>query len=90
RIQGAKLVREVAQNTASPVYIGSTQEALSGLSGGSRGKFYRVQVIQAPKPGPGARIRKSNQEYLVPYEQLSGKLQQINARGGKVTSVAPA
>ncbi|MDY6782013.1 MAG: phycobilisome linker polypeptide [Cyanobacteriota bacterium] len=90
RVKGAKLVREVAQNSASPVYIGSTQEAISGVSGGGRGKFYRVRVIQAPQVGRGSRIRVSNMEYLVPYEQLSKKLQQINARGGKVTSVTLA
>jgi phycocyanin-associated rod linker protein len=93
RAQGtktAKLAREVSQNTASPVYIGSTKEALSGISGGSRGHFYRVRVTQAPKVGRMARIRQSNQEYLVPYEQLSDRLQQINRQGGKITSIVEA
>ncbi|MBD2576146.1 phycobilisome linker polypeptide [Oscillatoria sp. FACHB-1406] len=89
-VQAGRLTREVAQNTASRVFIGSTQEALAGVSGGSRGKFYRVRAIQAPKPGRMAKIRRSNLEYLVPYEQLSSKLQEINARGGKVLGVSPA
>jgi phycocyanin-associated rod linker protein len=37
-----------------------------------------------------ARIRRSSSEYLIPYEQLSWKLQQINNQGWTVTSVTPA
>lgn len=88
--QKAKLDREVAQNTASPVRIGSTSEVLAGISGGNRGHLYRVCAIQAPRAGRMARIRQSNTEYLVAYEQLSGKLQQINSQGGRVTSVTLA
>lgn len=83
----SKLVREVAQNSATPVYIGETGEALSGVSGGDRGKFYRVRVIQGAKAGRVTRVRRSNQEYLVPYEQLSNKLQEINRQGGQVASI---
>jgi phycocyanin-associated rod linker protein len=36
------------------------------------------------------RIRRSQTEYYVPYEQLSQKLQQINKMGGKVTDIIPA
>ena len=86
----SRLVREVAQNSASPVYIGETGEALSGLSGGDRGKFYRVRVIQGAKPGRTTRVRRSNQEYLIPYEQLSNKLQEINRQGGQVASITLA
>jgi phycocyanin-associated rod linker protein len=86
----AKLSREVIQNTASPVYIGSTGNAISGTSGGNRSQFYRLRVIQAPPKGRTPQIRLSNLEYLVPYEQLSWKLQQINRQGGKVTSITPA
>lgn len=86
----AKLSREVIQNTASPVYIGSTGNAIPGTSGGNRSQFYRLKVIQAPPKGRTPQIRQSNLEYLVPYEQLSWKLQQINRQGGKVTSIIPA
>ncbi|HBE21309.1 MAG TPA: hypothetical protein DEG17_04585 [Cyanobacteria bacterium UBA11149] len=61
-----------------------------GTTGGSRDQVYRVQVIQAPKVGSMGRIRKSNMEYLVPFEQLSRKLQQINLMGGQVTSITAA
>lgn len=83
----AKLAREVAQNTASPVYIGSTGEALIGIAGGTRAQVYRVQVeLGSPRSGK-ARVRQSRTEYLVSFEQLSGKLQQINRQGGRVTGV---
>ncbi|AFY77542.1 MAG: phycobilisome linker polypeptide [Hydrococcus sp. C42_A2020_068] len=85
-----RLNREVIQNTSSPIYIGSTGTVLAGTSGGSRGRFYRVRVTQAPKIGRMARIRRSNMEYLIPYEQLSERLRQINRQGGQVTSITPA
>lgn len=88
--QKAQLARELAQNTATPVYIGSTAQSLSGLSGGERGKFYRIRVIEGAKAGRRTRVRLSNKEYLVPYEQLSNKLQEINRQGGQVTSITPA
>lgn len=86
----AKLTREIARNSASPVYIASTGEVLTGLSGGSRGQLYRLRVIQGATVRQQARVRLSSNEYLVPYEQLSPKLQQINRQGGKVTSITLA
>ncbi|MBR8832020.1 MAG: Phycobilisome 32.1 kDa linker polypeptide, phycocyanin-associated, rod 2 [Chroococcopsis gigantea SAG 12.99] len=88
-LKGARLVREVAQNSASPVYIAETSEALAGISGGERGKFYRVRVIQGAK-NQSTRVRRSVSEYLVPYEQLSSRLQQINRQGGQVISLVSA
>lgn len=61
-----------------------------GTTGGSRGQVYRVEVIQAPRVGSMAKIRKSNMAYLVPFEHLSRKLQQINQMGGQVTSITAA
>ena len=93
RAQGmgtAKLTWELAQNGASPVYSSSSQEVLSGVSGGSRDQFYRLRVIQGGQIGQLARVRRSSMEYLVPYEQLSGKLQQINRQGGQITSITLA
>lgn len=88
--KAGKLTREIAQNTASPVYIGSTQEVLVGTSGGSRQKLYRVRVIQGAPAGRGTQVRQSKMEYLIPYEQLSGRLQQISRQGGKVTNITLA
>jgi phycocyanin-associated rod linker protein len=86
----ARLTTELARNSASPVFITTTGEALAGVSGGDRGMFYRLRVVQAAPVGAMTRVRRSSQEYLVPYEQLSQKLQQINRQGGKVTQILPA
>ncbi|MGB5771365.1 MAG: phycobilisome linker polypeptide, partial [Crocosphaera sp.] len=40
--------------------------------------------------GRGTQVRRSCREYLIPYEQLSNKLQQINRQGGKVTKITIA
>jgi phycocyanin-associated rod linker protein len=85
----SRLVSEVAKNSASPVGDFGTGQAIVGTSGGGREKFYRVRVVQAATPG-NARVRRSSTEYLVPYEQLSNKLQQVNRMGGRVTNVDPA
>ncbi len=86
----SKLVREIAWNTASAIHADQNGAAIPGTTGGSRGQLYRVEVIQGPKTGPMARIRRSQMEYLVSYEQLSRKLQQINLMGGKVTKIVAA
>lgn len=93
RVSGAsqaKLTRELAQNGASPVYIGEVGSSLTGTSGGGRDQFYRICVVQGAGIGREARIRRSSTEYLVPYEQLSPKLQQINRQGGRISRIEPA
>lgn len=82
----ARLVQEVAKNSASPVSNASTGPAIVGTSGGGREQLYRVRVNQAAVPGR-PQVRRTRTEFLVPYEQLSRKLQQINRVGGRVTSV---
>lgn len=55
----------------------------------SQSRMYRIEVTgfslqRYPK------VRRSNQEFVVPYEQLYSTLQQIKKRGGKVASVTLA
>lgn len=88
RSQGSersKLVSEVAKNSASPVG-GATGAAVVGVSGGDREKLYRVRVTQSAVAGR-PQVRRTCTEFLVPYEQLSRKLQQVNRTGGRVTKV---
>lgn len=85
----ARLLQEVAKNSASPVRNANTGPAIVGTSGGGREQLYRVRVFQAAGPGRAA-VRRSTAEFLVPYEQLSQKLQQVNRMGGRVTNVDPA
>lgn len=86
----AKLTREVARNSASPVYIGSTAEALVGRAGGEREQLYRVEVISGAAGRGKTQLRRSRREYLVSFEQLSTQLQQINRQGGRVTKITLA
>ncbi|MBE9158382.1 phycobilisome linker polypeptide [Nodosilinea sp. LEGE 06152] len=89
RTQGgtrARLVSEIAKNSASPVGSGATGAAVVGGSGGDREKLYRVRVTQAAVAG-SPQVRRTCTEFLVPYEQLSRKLQQVNRTGGRVTKV---
>jgi phycocyanin-associated rod linker protein len=91
RAQGHKqgrLTWEVAKNTASPINATSTS-ALVGASSGNRSEIYRIRVIQAASPNATV-VRRTTTEILVPFEQLSTKLQQLNRKGSKVMSITIA
>ncbi|MBG1265983.1 phycobilisome linker polypeptide [Nostoc sp. WHI] len=90
RAQGQKqrqgrLTWEVAKNLASPIYPVSTG-ALTGLSTGGRGATYRIRILQAASVNSSV-VRRGTAELVVPYEQLSSKLQQLNRKGSKVISI---
>jgi phycocyanin-associated rod linker protein len=52
-------------------------------------RLYRIEVSGVSLPRY-PKVRRSNQEFIVPYDQLSNTLQQIHKMGGKVASVAIA
>ena len=56
---------------------------------GESGRLYRIEVsaINVPRY---PRVRRSNKEFIVSYEQLNSTLQYINKTGGKVASVTLA
>ena len=83
-----RLTWEVAKNTSSPIYPPSTG-ALAGATTGSRGEIYRIRVMQSASPNSTV-VRRSTTELLVPYDQLSTRLQQLNRKGSKVMSITPA
>lgn len=102
----SRLAAELGKNAASAVvapsgtnegwaYRASEQnetpsKALGGsLPYGSESKVYRIEVTGISAPGT-KNIRRSNKAFLVPYDQLSEKLQQINRSGAKVASITPA
>jgi phycocyanin-associated rod linker protein len=90
RAQGQKqprLTRELAKNMATPIAAPATG-ALSGSLGGDRGDVYRLRIIRGAASTNTAVIRKSTTEVLVPYDQLTTKLQQLNRSGCKVISVS--
>jgi phycocyanin-associated rod linker protein len=83
-----RLTWEIVKNVASPIRPASAG-ALAGLAVGNRGDLYRIRVMQAASPNSTV-VRRSTTELLVPYEQLSSKLQQLNRQGKKVMSIAQA
>jgi len=82
-----RLTWEVAKNLASPIYPSSTG-SLTGLTTGGRGETYRIRVLQSASPN-SAVVRRGTAELVVPYEQLSSKLQQLNRKGSRVLSITP-
>ena len=58
-------------------------------SQGSTSRLYRIEVAGINLPRY-PKVRRSNKEFIVPYEQLTNTLQQINKLGGRVASVTLA
>ncbi|MGF1518623.1 MAG: phycobilisome rod-core linker polypeptide [Nodosilinea sp.] len=102
----SRLAGELGRNTSSSVISPTSAaagwsaqankmttpgKALGGSTpyGANAGKVYRIEVMGANLPRY-PKVRRINTAYLVPYEKLSAKLQQINAMGGRVTSVTAA
>lgn len=55
----------------------------------SSSRLYRIEVASLNLPRY-PKVRRINKEFVVPYEQLSNTLQQINKLGGKVASITLA
>lgn len=83
----SQLAWDLGRNTVSPIHAADSG-SLKGGTSGDRAALYRVRVIQAAAPNATV-VRRTTMEMLVPYDQLSTKLQQLNARGSRVMSVTP-
>jgi len=100
----SRLIRELAQNKANTVnapsgndtswsyYRGTSDVPKTKCLGGSYGErdqVYRLEVAGIRNPGyPG--VRRSSTAFIVPYEKLLDKMQQIHKSGGRIISVNPA
>lgn len=84
-----RLTYELARNTATPVRNPGGNGSLSGTTTTERGSLYRLRVTKGAT-GRTPQIRRSLQEYVVPYERLSATLQKINKQGGRVISLTEA
>lgn len=60
-----------------------------GGSYGESGRVYRIEVAGVRAPGFPS-VRRSSTAFLVPYEQLSAKMQQVQRTGARIVSVTPA
>lgn len=60
-----------------------------GAGAGEQGKVYRVEVTgyRARRVNQISKFRRSNQVYLVPFEQLSATYQQVHRDGGVIASI---
>jgi phycocyanin-associated rod linker protein len=102
----SRLAAELGRNTSSSIVsptstnagwsaqankLATPTKALGGPTpyGTTAGRVYRVEVMGANLPRY-PKVRRINTVYLVPYEKLSAKLQQINKLGGRVTSISQA
>ncbi|MBF2098207.1 MAG: phycobilisome linker polypeptide [Gloeomargaritaceae cyanobacterium C42_A2020_066] len=63
-----------------------TGPARQGATVGQSSRVFRVEVTGLAKTG----VRRSTQVLLVPYEQLSQRMQQIQRQGGRIASVTAA
>lgn len=93
----ARLNREVATNVSSSITAptgedGATQVPQVSFGGiGNQGaRMYRVEVTGLIGRQVRPVIPRSKTAYLVPYDQLSQRMQQILRSGGKIISVRPA
>jgi phycocyanin-associated rod linker protein len=100
-----RLATDLAQNRPAAViapsggsegwaYLASKQGVTPSRTFGrssinSSDTLYRIEVAGISLPRY-PKVRRSNKEFIVPYEQLSNTLQQINKLGGKVASVTLA
>ena len=64
-------------------------KALGGGTPEDSGRMYRIEVTGILQPGY-PKVRRSATAFLVPYERLSQKYQEIVKKGGRIVSVTPA
>lgn len=96
----ARLTRELGTNSASAIvppsggsdaysYRNSSDAVPSvrlGVAATEKGKVFRIEATALYGQGY-PKTRRSATAYLVPYEQLSAKIQQIQRAGGKIASI---
>lgn len=96
------LMRELAKNQASTIiqptgdsnrsHFSASEDvprkALGG-SWGESGRLYRLEVAGIRQPGY-PKVRRSTTAFIIPYEQMLPKMQQIHRTGGRIVSVSPA
>jgi phycocyanin-associated rod linker protein len=81
-----RLTYDLARNLATPVYTPNTGLELTGATATERGQLYRLRVTQGARVR-APQLRRSINEYVVPYERLSATLQDLNKRGCQILSI---
>lgn len=92
----ALVIRQTPVPVVSPASDGALFSAPAidpitrlGVGSGSDGKVYRIEVTgyRSKAVNRVSKFRRSNQVYMVPYEQLSQEYQRIHQQGGIIASV---
>lgn len=92
----ALVIRQTPTPVISPASSGATFSAPAndpatrlGVGASADGKIYRIEVTgyRAKAVNRVSKFRRSNQVFLVPYEQLSQQYQRIHQQGGVIASV---
>lgn len=92
------VIQKIPTAIISPASAGATFREPTGTArtrvgvGASQdGKVYRIEVTgyRTNQVNRVSKIRRSNQVYLVPFEQLSTTYQKITKQGGVIASVTP-
>lgn len=91
------VIQKTPTAVVSPASAGSsfrdssfTSRQRQGVGASSGGKVYRIEVTayRAKNVKPVSQFRRSNQVYLVPFDQLSTTYQRIHRQGGVIASVS--
>jgi len=82
-----QLTWELARKLISPIHPTATGSLTGGSSGRQGGNTYRIRLTQAASAN-APRVRQSVAEIVVPFDQLSKRLQQLHRQGKKVISIA--
>ena len=90
------VIQSIATPVVSPSSSGATfrtppavSRSRQGVGASSDGKVYRIEVTGYRSKAVNAvsKFRRSNQVYLVPYDQLSQEYQRIHQQGGVIASI---
>ena len=84
-----RLTYDLARNMATPVQSPGGNGSLSGTTTTERGGLYRLRVTKGTI-GRAPQVRRSMQEYIVPYERLSATMQKLNKQGSRILSLTNA
>jgi phycocyanin-associated rod linker protein len=83
--QSMKIANPTGQDDSYAV----PQKSFGGV-GNQGARMYRIEATKMIGRQLRPVIRRSNTAYLVPYDNLSDRIQQILRSGGKIVSVRPA
>lgn len=88
----ARLTREVALNTSLRISLptGVPERSNSSAKLAGKPRTYLVEVSNRSAVSNRPQTRRDRISYIVPYEQLSTRLQQLNRAGAKVLNISPA